>query len=106
MICLHADRPKPVPPLPDASGPDLVVKKRSKIFGRTSLGIPEPLSRTVRTTESVFDSCLTMIRIVPFSLIACRALVIKFNSSRCKAPAEPWITGTPDNSFSTWMRYF
>ena len=106
MICLHAVSPNPVPPLPEASGPDLVVKKRSKIFGRTSLGIPAPLSRTVNTTESVFGSCLTMIRIVPFSLIAWRALVIKFRSNRCSWLADPRIIGTLANSFWTSMRYF
>jgi hypothetical protein len=56
MIALHAESPKPVPPFPEASGPDFVVKNRSKIFGSSSLGIPGPLSRTTKQAEFDFGS--------------------------------------------------
>ena len=42
---VEIERPRPVPWVPD-----LVVKKGSKIFFRTSSGIPVPLSRTVTLT--------------------------------------------------------
>ena len=56
MMALHAERPRPVPPFPEASGPDLVVKNRSKSIGSSSLGIPGPLSRTTRQADFVFGS--------------------------------------------------
>lgn len=56
IISLQLDKPTPVPPLPVASGPDLVEKNGSKILGRTSGAIPLPLSRTVITTSCVAKS--------------------------------------------------
>src|SRR5262249_27343026 len=42
MMSRHIDSPKPVPPLPLASGPDFVEKNGSKILCNTSGGMPVP----------------------------------------------------------------
>ena len=57
MIWRQEDRPRPVPPLPVSSGPVLVVKKGSKIRGSLSAGMPQPVSRTTRSTVSAAASC-------------------------------------------------
>ena len=105
-ISLQADRPRPVPPLPVSSGPDLVENRGSKIRRITSGVIPQPVSRTIMSTSpegSSYDS--RRIRRPP-PAIACRAFTSRFKSTCWSCPGLADTFGTGANSRSTWTRYF
>ena len=47
----QTDRPRPVPPRPESSGPFLVVKKGSKMCRRSAGAIPTPVSATLSSAS-------------------------------------------------------
>lgn len=82
MMFCEIDRPKPVP-LPGS----LVVKNGSNIFNRSLGAIPCPVSLTITLIPPSMVE--VEMAIVPFSGMACDALIRRFRMTCEKPPAKP-----------------